>query len=70
MTYNGLQEAMNAYYIKASRTPDFMQIQLESVNEPIKTIRPLTIAVHQTATVEKGQTKGQAVVIDGVYTVQ
>ncbi|MCY7764866.1 6-carboxyhexanoate--CoA ligase [Bacillus inaquosorum] len=47
-----------------------MQIQLESVNEPIKTIRPLTIAVHQTATVEKGQTKGQAVVIDGVYTVQ
>ncbi|MCY8279959.1 6-carboxyhexanoate--CoA ligase [Bacillus inaquosorum] len=54
---------MNAYYIKASRTPDFMQIQLESVNEPIKTIRPLTIAVHQTAT-------GQAVVIDGVYTVQ
>lgn len=32
-----------------------MQIQLESVHEPIETIRPLPVALHQTDTPEKGQ---------------
>ncbi|WP_415272808.1 6-carboxyhexanoate--CoA ligase [Bacillus siamensis] len=59
ITYSGIQEAVNGLLHKGfshSRgTPDFMQIQLESVNGPIKTIRPLPITVHQTDTAEKGQ---------------
>ncbi len=45
ITYSGLQEAVDGLLHKGfshSRgIPDFMQIQLESVHEPIETIRPL-----------------------------
>ncbi len=44
ITYSGLQEAVDGLLHKGfshSRgIPDFMQIQLESINEPIETIPP------------------------------
>lgn len=58
-TYSDLKNSVNALLEKGlhhSRgTPDFMQIQFESIHEPIKRIQPLHIDTNEADTVEKGR---------------
>ena len=58
-TYSDLKHAVNALLEKGLNhtrgKPDFMQIQLESIQEPIKFIMPLHIETHEVNSVENGQ---------------
>ncbi|MEC1259763.1 6-carboxyhexanoate--CoA ligase [Bacillus swezeyi] len=57
--FDGLKHTVNALLEKGlshSRgKPDFMQIQFERVNEPIRTIQPLLIETNEADSAEKGQ---------------
>ncbi|MFK2825992.1 6-carboxyhexanoate--CoA ligase [Bacillus sp. B190/17] len=58
-TYRDIKYAMNALLEKGlthSRgNPDFMQVQFELIEEPIKLIQPLPIKTNKVASVEMGQ---------------
>ena len=58
-TYDNLKNAVNVMLEKAlshSRgNPDFMQIQFEMINEPIKKLKPLSIETNEVGSVEEGQ---------------
>lgn len=58
-TYSDLKAAVNALLDKGlshSRgKPDFMQIQFEMINEPIKLVKPLQVETNEVESVEKGQ---------------
>lgn len=57
-TYHNIKQAVNSLVEKGlshSRgNPDFMQIQFEAINEPIKRIEPLPIHTNRVETVELG----------------
>ena len=57
-TYENLKNAVNVLLEKAlshSRgTPDFMQIQFEMIDEPIKKWKPLSIGTNKVGSVEEG----------------
>ncbi|MCP6682678.1 6-carboxyhexanoate--CoA ligase [Bacillus nakamurai] len=59
ITFSGLNQAVNDLLHKGlshSRgTPDFMQIQFEGINEPIRPIYPLPVETNEVDTAEKGQ---------------
>ncbi|MDA1477164.1 6-carboxyhexanoate--CoA ligase [Bacillus changyiensis] len=58
-TYSGLKQAINALLAKSlghSRgQPDFMQIQFEAINQPIKLLHPLQVNTNQVNSVETGK---------------
>jgi 6-carboxyhexanoate--CoA ligase len=58
-TYSNMKHAVNALLEKGlthSRgNPDFMQIQFESIDEPIKLVKPLQIATNEVESVDEGQ---------------
>jgi 6-carboxyhexanoate--CoA ligase len=58
-TYSELQTSVNKLLEKAlthSRgKPDFFQIQCETVNQPIKLIKPLKVQTNEVSTVKEGQ---------------
>ncbi|WP_078595717.1 6-carboxyhexanoate--CoA ligase [Evansella clarkii] len=58
-SYGDLRTSVNTLLEKAlnhSRgKPDFLQIQCESINKPIKYVNPLTIQTNEVTTVEEGQ---------------
>ncbi|WP_078410052.1 6-carboxyhexanoate--CoA ligase [Priestia abyssalis] len=58
-TYDNLKNAVNVLLEKAlahSRgNPDFMQIQFEMIDKPIKKLRPLPIGTNEVESVEEGQ---------------
>jgi len=59
-TYGNLKNAVNDLLEKAlshSRgNPDFMQIQFELINDPIKSLRPLHTGTNTVVSVDEGQT--------------
>jgi 6-carboxyhexanoate--CoA ligase len=58
-TYDNLKNAVNDLLGKAlshSRgNPDFMQIQFEMIDEPIKKLKPIPIGINEVESVEEGQ---------------
>ncbi|WP_338450003.1 6-carboxyhexanoate--CoA ligase [Niallia oryzisoli] len=58
-TYANLKHSVNTLLEKAishSRgNPDFMQIQFEMIDKPIKKIQPLPMGTHEVGSVEEGQ---------------
>lgn len=58
-TYDNLKQSINVLLDKAlshSRgNPDFMQIQFEMIDEPIKKLKPLPIEINEAGSVEEGQ---------------
>lgn len=58
-TYDNLKNAVNVLLEKAlshSRgNPDFMQIQFEMIDEPIKKLKPLSIGTNEVGSVKEGQ---------------
>jgi len=58
-TYENLKNSVNTLLEKGlshSRgNPDFMQIQFELINEPIKKLKPLPIGTNEVESVEEGQ---------------